>query len=255
MRICRRQFARRAAPRDRPAVAAAVRGVGRRPDPQLERRRLDHAAAARRRPIGALIGARPARWSSPTRPRSTCSRCSAPPRIAPAARAPRDRLGGGNFPHRSLHRRRGWPTRWAATSSTLRVDDIAGALGEDVAVLMLTQVNYRTGALHDMAAMTALVHGRRAGGVGPRHSAGALPVDLSAPMPTSRSAAATSTSTAARGAGLRLGASARSPGIASSGGNRCRAGSATPRRSRSGRTTSRRPASAASPAARRRCCR
>jgi kynureninase len=51
--------------------------------------------------------------------------------------------------------------------------------GDDVAILMLTQVNYRTGALHDMAAMTALA--RSAGALTVwdlAHSAGALEVDL-----------------------------------------------------------------------------
>jgi kynureninase len=49
----------------------------------------------------------------------------------------------------------------------------------DVAVLMLTQVNYRTGRLHDMAALTDAAH--RAGALAVwdlAHSAGALPVHL-----------------------------------------------------------------------------
>lgn len=57
--------------------------------------------------------------------------------------------------------------------------EVEGAIGEDVAVLMLTQVDYRTGRLHDMAALTAKAH---AAGVVTvwdlAHSAGALPVDL-----------------------------------------------------------------------------
>jgi hypothetical protein len=55
-----------------------------------------------------------------------------------------------------------------------RAEDIATALADDVAVLMLTQVDYRSGALHDMAALTRLAQpdlqlpphvqeGRRAG--------------------------------------------------------------------------------------------
>ena len=58
-------------------------------------------------------------------------------------------------------------------------DEIAQHLNADLAVLMLTQVNYRTGRLHDMAALTKAAH--KAGGLTVwdlAHSAGALPVDL-----------------------------------------------------------------------------
>jgi kynureninase len=61
------------------------------------------------------------------------------------------------------------------------VDDerIDEALGADVAVLMLTHVNYRTGAMHDMAAITAAAHRHGALTVWDlAHSAGAVPVDL-----------------------------------------------------------------------------
>ena len=63
------------------------------------------------------------------------------------------------------------------------VDDegVAAALGQDTAVLMLTHVNYRTGAMHDMKAVTAQAH--RAGALvvwDLAHSAGAVPVDLHA---------------------------------------------------------------------------
>jgi len=57
--------------------------------------------------------------------------------------------------------------------------EIAGSLNPDVAVLMLTHVNYRTGAMHDMAQITAAAH---AAGIltvwDLAHSAGAVPVDL-----------------------------------------------------------------------------
>ncbi len=62
------------------------------------------------------------------------------------------------------------------------VDDpaqIPGRLGVDTAVLMLTQVHYRTGALHDMAALSTAAHAAGALTVWDlAHSAGALPVDL-----------------------------------------------------------------------------
>ncbi|MDI1237624.1 MAG: kynureninase [Polaromonas sp.] len=58
-------------------------------------------------------------------------------------------------------------------------DEINAALTQDAAVLMLTHVNYRTGAMHDMAALTQAAH---AAGVlvvwDLAHSAGAVPVDL-----------------------------------------------------------------------------
>lgn len=58
-------------------------------------------------------------------------------------------------------------------------DEIAGSLNPDVAVLMLTHVNYRTGAMHDMAQVTSAAH---AAGIltvwDLAHSAGAVPVDL-----------------------------------------------------------------------------
>ena len=59
-------------------------------------------------------------------------------------------------------------------------EDVAGAIGADTAVVMLTQVDYRTGRLHDMAEITAKAHAAGALMVWDlAHSAGALPVDLS----------------------------------------------------------------------------
>jgi kynureninase len=61
----------------------------------------------------------------------------------------------------------------------VEADEIAQQLDEHLAVLMLTQVNYRTGRLHDMAAVSQAAHDAGALVVWDlAHSAGALPVDL-----------------------------------------------------------------------------
>ncbi len=57
--------------------------------------------------------------------------------------------------------------------------DLTDALDENVAVLMLTHVSYRTGAMHDMKALTKAAHDVGALVIWDlAHSAGALPVDL-----------------------------------------------------------------------------
>jgi kynureninase len=58
-------------------------------------------------------------------------------------------------------------------------EDIPAALDEHTALLMLTHVNYRTGRMHDMAALSAAAHAAGALAVWDlAHSAGAVPVDL-----------------------------------------------------------------------------
>lgn len=62
----------------------------------------------------------------------------------------------------------------------VEADELAGAVNTDVAALMLTEVNYRTGARLDMPALTSAAHNAGALTVWDlAHSAGAFPIDLS----------------------------------------------------------------------------
>ena len=85
-----------------------------------------------------------------------------------------------NFPTdlyiaQALCRQRGF------TLQLVEDDALPGSLSSDVAVLMLTHVNYRTGAMHDMAALSRLAHAAGALTVWDlAHSAGAVPVALKA---------------------------------------------------------------------------
>lgn len=86
----------------------------------------------------------------------------------------------GNFPTdlymvEGLCRARGDGTRLV----TVPPEAVATALCPEVAVLMLTEVDYRTGRRHDMAALTRAAHAAGALVVWDlAHSAGALPVDV-----------------------------------------------------------------------------
>jgi len=58
-------------------------------------------------------------------------------------------------------------------------DELPALLNQDTAVLMLTHVNYRSGRMHEMAALTAAAHAAGALTVWDlAHSAGAVPVNL-----------------------------------------------------------------------------
>jgi len=65
------------------------------------------------------------------------------------------------------------------TLQLVEPEEIAAALTPQVAVLMLTHVNYRTGAMHDMPAVTQAAHDAGALMLWDlAHSAGAVPVNL-----------------------------------------------------------------------------
>jgi kynureninase len=86
----------------------------------------------------------------------------------------------GNFPT-DLYMAQGLTELLGATYRLKIVPpgEIASALTEDVAVLMLTEVDYRTGRLHDMKALTQFAHDKGALTLWDLcHSAGAFPVDL-----------------------------------------------------------------------------
>jgi len=135
--------------------------------------------------IGALLGALPGETvAADSTSVNLFKVLSAAARIA-AADAPARRVivsERQNFPTdlyiaEGLCRDLGWSLELLEPAAI--VERLQGGRGADVAIVMLTQVNYRTGALHDMAAMTALIHAAGALSVWDlAHSAGALPVDL-----------------------------------------------------------------------------
>jgi kynureninase len=139
--------------------------------------------------IGALIGARPGETvAADSTSVNLYKVLNAAARIvqADAGAAPRRVIVSErqNFPTdlyiaEGLCRDLGW------SLELLEADALAARLapgrGHDVAVAMITQVNYRSGALHDMAALTTRAHEAGALMVWDLcHTAGALPCDLHA---------------------------------------------------------------------------
>lgn len=62
---------------------------------------------------------------------------------------------------------------------TVAPEDVAEAITDDVAVVMLTEVDYRSGRMHDMKAITGAAHANGSVMIWDlAHSAGAIPVDL-----------------------------------------------------------------------------
>lgn len=86
----------------------------------------------------------------------------------------------GNFPS-DLYMAQGL-CRTLGPEYELRIvdpEDVMDAIDETVAVTLITEVDYRTGRKHDMAAITARAHAMGALTIWDlAHSAGALPVDL-----------------------------------------------------------------------------
>nr|WP_298924989.1 kynureninase [uncultured Erythrobacter sp.] len=84
----------------------------------------------------------------------------------------------GNFPT-DIYMIEGLERQGLAVQRLVPRDEMFEALGDDVALLMLTHAHYKTGELFDMAAMTKAAHDAGALVLWDlSHSTGALPVDL-----------------------------------------------------------------------------
>lgn len=86
----------------------------------------------------------------------------------------------GNFPS-DLYVAEGLARVTGAELRVVAPEDVAANITDDLAVLMITEVDYRTGRRHDMAALTAQAHAAGALAVWDlAHSAGAVDVKLTA---------------------------------------------------------------------------
>ncbi|ANY21001.1 Kynureninase [Tsuneonella dongtanensis] len=88
----------------------------------------------------------------------------------------------GNFPT-DVYMMQGLETLTGGRVRSRLVDpeEVIGAIDEDTAAILLTQVHYRTGRIRDMATTTAAAHAKGALAIWDlSHSAGAIPVDLNA---------------------------------------------------------------------------
>ncbi len=84
----------------------------------------------------------------------------------------------GNFPS-DLYMAQGVVAMRGGTLKTVAEAEILAALDDSVAVLLLTHVHYKSGRIHDMAALTAAAHATGALVIWDlSHSTGAVPVDL-----------------------------------------------------------------------------
>jgi kynureninase len=102
--------------------------------------------------------------------------------LAAAVRAPPDRrtilTQQGNFPT-DLYVGEGVAEMLGATLRAVRAEEVIAAIGRDTAVVTLTHVDYRSGAVHDMRSVNEAA--RSAGALvvwDLSHSAGALQLDL-----------------------------------------------------------------------------
>jgi kynureninase len=84
----------------------------------------------------------------------------------------------GNFPT-DLYMIAGLEAQGLATRRLAERESLVAALDSDVALLLLTHVHYKTGEMHDMAALTRAAHAAGALVLWDlSHSTGAVPVDL-----------------------------------------------------------------------------